>query len=92
MAELISQPSEFALVVMKNLRIVLVLAVIAVAQGHAIRCYGDVVAGEPKAVPVATSDIPPPPQIAIPEPATFGVFTIGIALAAGLFVRNKRPA
>lgn len=77
---------------MKTLRILLLLSIVAVVHVIADHSFGDVVAGEPKSVPVATSDIPPPPQIAIPEPATFGIFTIGIALAAGLCVRNKRSA
>ncbi len=30
-------------------------------------------------------------QISVPEPATFGVLSIALALAGGLLVRNKRP-
>jgi hypothetical protein len=60
-----------------------------VVHGGGSTPVADASPGEEGGSPVVEAD--PAGSAVVPEPATFGLISLGLAVGAGLLVRNKRP-
>ncbi len=96
--------TDFTLVEPMCLRRILPLVVLTAAIAVAATGHADIVVGAHN-TEVASHDLPVEEPVqsspdwqprhrlfAVPEPATFGMISLGLALGGGLLVRNKRPA
>ncbi len=75
-----------------TLRAITVMFVLVLGIGTCTpsRSYADLVVEEGTEAKVENKTAVSSSLIAVPEPATFGIVSVGLAICGGLLVRNKR--
>lgn len=76
-----------------NFRSILTATIFAAVASTATIATADIVVKKSDvAEPASEVEVDASEQmISVPEPATFGILSVGLAVGCGLLVRNKRP-